>query len=50
MFTVIGLIGGIGIGILFLGDKGKKKEKQEIVIHHNQIPRSIQDYYNKQNR
>ena len=50
MFTIIGLIGGIGIGILITGGKGKKQKNEEFVVHDNQIPRSIQDYYKKQNR
>jgi uncharacterized protein len=50
MFTVIGLIGGIGLGILLLGNKKKEKKKEEFIVHDDQIPRSIQDYYKYQNR
>ncbi len=50
MFTVIGLIGGIGLGILLASGSGKKKKKEDFVVHNDQIPRSIQDYYKNQKR
>ena len=50
MFTFIGFIGGIGLGILLTSGKGKKKKKEGFVPPTDQVPRSIQDYYRKQGR
>jgi len=58
---LIGLLCGLGFGLIIVGssDKGKKKsfdkpiqEKEPIIKNkgeypHNEIPRSIKDYYKK---
>lgn len=47
LFALIGGIAGIGVGLLFSGLFGDKKQKEQLSFKSS-TPRSIEDYYKKQ--